>query len=85
MQNAVVEAVFGVEGPYGDVVVGFGDSEVVGVENEVVSEGERVGLGLGFEGCELDSAEAAGLPVLVLGGDFDGEDRVGTEFGLEEG
>ena len=52
-----------------DVGVGFGEAEEVAVEEELVELGEREGAGPGVEGLELDAAEAAGLPVGVVGED----------------
>lgn len=43
-----------------------------------------MGPGLGLEGGELDATVASGLPVLAVGGDFNGEDGVRAELGLEE-
>lgn len=75
----------GVDGAGDDVVVGVGDSEVAGAEDEGVGEGKGLGLRFGSQGGELDAPEAAGLPVLAVSGDVDGEDGVGAEAGLEEG
>lgn len=70
-----------VHGAWDDVVVGcLGESESLGLEGE----SDRHGLGLGLESGELDSTEASGLPLLVLGGDFEGEDGVTAELGFEE-
>lgn len=85
VQSAVVEAEVGVDGVGDDVVVGVGDSEVAGAEDEGVGEGKGLGLRFGSQGSELDASEAAGFPVLAVGGDVDGEDGVGAEVGLEEG
>ena len=71
VQNTVIESVLGFHRAYDDVVVGcLGESESVGFESK------RHGHGLehGFECGELDSTEASGLPLLALGGDFEGED-----------
>ena len=71
MQNTVIESVLGFHGAYDDVIVGcLGESESVGFE----SKRHSPGLELGFECGELDSTEASGLPLLALGGDFEGED-----------
>lgn len=59
MQNAVLEAELGIDGERDDVVVGVEDSEVAGPEDEVVGEGEGLGLRFGSEGGELDAPEAA--------------------------
>ena len=67
-----------------DVGVGFGEAEEVAVEEELVELGEREGAGPGVEGLELDAAEAAGLPVGVVGEDFEGEHRGGTQRRVEE-
>jgi len=81
VEDAVMKAVLGAED---DVGVGFGEAEEVAVEEEVVELGEREGAGPGVEGLELDAAEAAGLPVGVVGEDFEGEHRRGTHRRFEE-
>lgn len=43
VEDAVVEAVMGEWWPCDDVVAGFGEAEEVGVEEEVVAEGEGQG------------------------------------------
>lgn len=68
------------EGAGDDVVVGGGEGEGVGAEDEGGGEGEVAVA----EGGELDAAGAAGLPVLALGEDVDGVDGGGAEGGLEE-
>lgn len=84
MQNGAVEAVPGVQRPGDDVIVSLEEAEVVGLEDEIGGGGEGLSPGLVAEGGELDAAVAAGLPVLVVADDLDGEDGVGAESGLEE-
>lgn len=57
----------------------------MGVEDEVVLDGERLGYGFGGESGELYATGAARFPVLAFGEDFDGEDGVGAQFGVEKG
>lgn len=85
MQNPVLSPVSGVYWPHDNVVVGLGESQVVGVEDKGVLDGERLSFRFCLECCELYSTRAARFPVLPLGEDFDGEDGVGAQFGLEEG
>ena len=56
--------------------------ETLEAEESVLREGD--GFGFGFQGFELDAAEASGLPVLVIGGDFAGEDGGFSGVGFEE-
>lgn len=85
MQNPVLGPVSAVYWPHNNVIVGLGESQVVGAEDEVVLNGEGLGFGFGPERGELYATRAARFPVLSLGEDFDGEDGVGTQFGLEKG
>lgn len=74
----------GPDGPGNDVIISFREFKRMGLEDEVVSEGEKVGFGLGFESGELDSAETTGLPVVAVGRDFNGEDGVSAELVFQE-
>lgn len=85
MQYPIVHAVFGFYGSDYEIFEGFGDTEVIAFEDELVLGREKNCCRLNLEGLELDSPGASGLPVLALRSDFDGEDGVRAELGLQEG
>ncbi|KAK8534130.1 hypothetical protein V6N12_047526 [Hibiscus sabdariffa] len=84
MEKAAIKSVVGSNRPGDDVVIGSREFKGVGLENEGIAVGEKEGLGLGFESGELNSAETTGLPVVAVGGYFDGEDGAGAELGFEK-
>ena len=84
MQNPTLDPVPGLDGPEDDVIEGGGEREREAPEDEISRAGEADGVRFGGEGVELDAAEAAGLPVLAVAGDFAGEDRGFSDQGLEE-
>lgn len=81
VENSVLKAV---EGAENDVFGGIREAEEMGVDEQLLELGEREGAGLGVEGLKLDAASAAGLPVDVVGEDFEGKDCGRTHLGFDE-
>lgn len=84
VQNGVVQPVLRVQGPGDDVIVGLEKPEVMGLDDEIGGEGERLSSGFVLERRELDATVAARAPVVVAADDFNGEDRVRSERRFEE-
>lgn len=84
MQNGVVQPVLRVQGPGDDVIVGLEKPEVMGLDDEIGGEGERLSSGFVLERRELDATVAARVPVVVAAHDFNGEDRVRSQRRFEE-
>lgn len=74
----------GPDGSGDDVIISSREFKRMGLEKEVIVAGETKGIGLSLGSSELHSAETTRLPVVAVGRDFNGEDGIRAELGLEE-
>lgn len=74
----------GPDGSGDDVIISSREFKRMGLEKEVIVAGETKGIGHSLGSSELHSAETTRLPVVAVGRDFNGEDGIRAELGLEE-
>lgn len=80
----MIEPVGSSDRAWDDIGIGLGELEGVGLENEAIGVEEKTGFGKRVVSGELDPPKTPGFPVDAIGGNFNGEDGVGTEFRLEK-